>query len=172
MSNRLLIFKVPFAVASVGEALGVRWKATQGGCDKSGVRDGGGGEGRLEVPVDNTINLLPRIVKLRWNFKLDILSENLTPCSPPGSYSFPFVSPPLSRARQPAISLFVLSRFIYLSICLSPSLSHPSGLYFIPLFFPLRFLARCARHSREQRFHWTSWLTNRSYLGYIVREFM
>ena len=32
---------------------------------------------KTEAVADNTINLLPRIVKLRWNFKLDILSKNL-----------------------------------------------------------------------------------------------
>lgn len=59
MSNRLLIFKVPFAEANATrqKATGVVIETIAGGL----VERGWG----LEMPVDNTINLLPRIVKLR-----------------------------------------------------------------------------------------------------------
>lgn len=72
MSNRLLIFKVPFAKVRRANAGALRRNATAEG--EGGVaierwarewRGEGGGGGWLEVPVDNTINLLPRIVKLR-----------------------------------------------------------------------------------------------------------
>lgn len=58
MSNRLLIFKVPVAEASAGDrgARNERGVAIKAACERPGW---------LEVPVDNTINLLPRIVKLR-----------------------------------------------------------------------------------------------------------
>lgn len=137
MSNRLLIFS-KFPSRRQGERLANGWWKND-----SGGRDRESGGGWLEVPVDNTINLLPRIVKLRWNFKLDILSENLTPCARrPGSYSFPFVSSPrsLSRTHTRLGYLSFRSFSIYLSIYLSIAVSFlPSGLYFILLFFPSLF---------------------------------
>lgn len=165
MSNRLLIFLKVLPAGRQVNAAATRRAA--GGCDRAGTADGGG----WKVPVDNTINLLPRIVKLRWNFKLDILSENLTPCSPRslGSYSFPLVSPRSLTFSCSSLTLFPslvrCSFSIYLSIYLSivPSLSNRWAYTSSPCFSFL-FLARRARHSREQRFHWTSWLTNSSYL--------
>lgn len=117
MSNRLLIFEVPFA--EFGFAVDRATLQRKEDDEEGGWRLGVGRRNR----ADNTINLLPRIVKLRWNFKLDILSENLTVCpatfalSPtlnpllPGSFPFPWspsrVFPSFcSFARDPSVLFF------------------------------------------------------------------
>lgn len=67
MSNRLLIFKVPFAKVKRRRtlALGGKRQRGEGEGEEGAIKAACERQGWLEVPVDNTINLLPRIVKLR-----------------------------------------------------------------------------------------------------------